>query len=268
MPTRRSFLAAGPAFAAGLAAPNILRGAPPDGKIIINIGASNSLAFGTQGIAYPGGWSATDRIKIWSATRRELEVYLPGALSDFPGYWGTEAKYAQDRSGEQPAEHLFVFKQDMTVNGTLHPNWERFDAGSYWRTMITQLVVARAHIDALGYNPVVDTMLLWEGEAQASNWPMLPALYRYNLAAMLDATRLALGAPSMRVVIARIFPSWDREGVVRQAQMEIGSLPHNAWVDTDDVTKIGDGAHSDAAGTIEVGRRMRIAEHGIIARGG
>jgi Carbohydrate esterase, sialic acid-specific acetylesterase len=110
-------------------------------------------------------------------------------------------------------------------------------------------------------------MLLWEGEAQAQNWPMLPALYRYNLASMLDATRLALDAPHMRVVIARIFPHWDREGVVRQAQVEIGSLPHHAWVDTDDVTKMDDGGHSDVAGTVEVGRRMRLAERGIVARG-
>jgi hypothetical protein len=145
MPTRRKFLISGTAFASVLAAPAILKSAPPDGKIIINIGASNALAFGTKDLAYPGGWRTTDQIGIWSATRQKLEVYVPGALSDFPGYWGTEAKYMQDRIAEHPTEQLFVVKQSMTVNGVLPPNWERFDAaGSYWRTLITQLVIARA----------------------------------------------------------------------------------------------------------------------------
>jgi hypothetical protein len=73
---------------------------------------------------------------------------------------------------------------------------------------------------------------------------------------MLDATRVALGAPNMKAVIARIFPIWDTNGVVRQAQVDVGLLPHNAWVNTGDVTKISDNVHVDVAGTMEVGRRM------------
>jgi hypothetical protein len=125
-----------------------------------------------------------------------------------------------------------------------------------------EMLRSNQRLGALGFNPVVDAMLLWQGEADAQNWPTQVALYRYNLAAMLDATRVALNAPNMKAVIARIFPHWDVTGLVRQAEVEIGSQPHNAWVNTDDVTKI-DSGHADAAGIVEVGRRMWLAYTGI-----
>jgi hypothetical protein len=219
-------------------------------------------------VAYPGGWIQTPQIKIWSVAHQNLEVYVPESLSDFPGTWGPEAKYCQDRLASNPGEQLFIYKQIPFLVNPVPLSWARFDSGSFWQTMMAQITALRPVIAKAEFNPVIDTMLFWQGETDADSWPtrgaILPtALYRYNLASMLDATRLALNAPNMKVVIARIFPSWDPVGFVRQAEVDIGSQPHNAWVDTDDVSKIDNG-HADANGIVEVGRRMWLAGSAIM----
>jgi hypothetical protein len=231
-------------------------------NIIIAAGQSNAIAVGTANVPFPGGWVANEQIKIWRVVNQRWEVYVPGENSVWAGnwgtgYWGPEAQYVHERHAAIPNEPLFIYKQ--LIHSVSLPVYSPFTHGALWQELVVQITAANAVLMAEGLTPIIDTMLWWGGETDAQEWPTKASLFRYDFLSFLDATRKALAAPHMRCVIARIFSYWDRTGVVRAAQRDIGFSYPNAWIDTDDVSKIDDG-HADANGVKEVGHRMYAAD--------
>lgn len=217
-------------------------------------GQSNSLAFGTTGHAFPG-WVASERIKIWSVLHQAFETYTPGAHEDWPGVWGPEAQYVLERAAAAPDEHFFIHKR---VSGAIM-NMTPYAGSTEWPLWMIQIVSSLPLLIAAGYVIKPDVFLLVGGETDAVSWPSGSGLLRYNLSSILSATRVALGAPSMRAVISRCYPFWDQPGLVRAGQVAIGSEPGNRWADVDNVSK-ADPGHSDMLGTIEVGHRLFLAD--------
>jgi hypothetical protein len=258
--SRRKFLAASTALTANFAMPNVLSASAPVASLVLCGGQSNSLAWGTNGIPFPNSWMPTDKVKIWSVAHQNFEIYVPGAAVDWSGFWGPEAQYILERHAAKPDEQLFIYKQNGGSMAELSP----FSTTGFWQAFMTQIISGNAVIAALGFTPVADAMLLTGGETDAVNWPVGSATYRYNCSSFLNAIRTTLGAPQMRAIICRIYPIWDPPGFVRASQQAMGSLPLNAWVDADDISKTSDGGHSDAPGTVEVGHRMWQADMAIL----
>jgi hypothetical protein len=251
---------------AGMPTPNILRASRPMANIVLAVGQSNMLSVFTENQTFPGGWTNDPSIQIFRATTSWVETYQPG-LNSAPvaTFWGPEAEYARQRRIARPTDHLCICK----VLGTRFFPHEATNGGWFpfspvknkWAALIDQATYAKEVLSYLGFIPHHDVMLVWGGEGDVGeDWG---PEFRYYFSLFLDSVRVGLNAPDMRAIIARIFPIFDPGNRVRNAQVDIGSRPGNAWVDIDDVSR-GDGGHADANGTKEVGRRMWVADSAII----
>ena len=86
--------------------------------------------------------------------------------------------------------------------------------------------------------------------------------YEQNLTLLIHRLRSDFGSPTTPFVLGRICPvagNLNRE-TVRAAHVKVGeTLPHAAWVDTDDLPLDQDGIHLLAPGIITLGERFAAA---------
>lgn len=235
-------------------------------NIFTFIGQSNAEAVGTDNLPFPG-WVSDPYIKIWNYFTQQWETYQPGVNSSWMNpRWGPEAQFAVRWRLDNPGCTIYLRKQ--AVGGsTLYPypdpavpDWSpRSIVKKQWMLMIEQTYAAMSALTA----PKLCSTLMFQGESEAALDK--GASYLYDLLEFTDVSRSALNAPNMRFVFARASPTWTNQTpsgpLVREAQQTVGSLLHNAWIDTDDISQSG--GHIDVAGTILVGNRMYDADKAI-----
>jgi Carbohydrate esterase, sialic acid-specific acetylesterase len=272
MISRRRLLATGAAFTSTLAAPNVLRANGPVAHIVLAIGQSNMTSAFTEGQTFPGGWIDDPAIQIWNENAQSVQTYQPGANSSAVGtYWGPEAEYARQRRIARPSDHLCICKvigvrffprPDAAPDSEL--DWFPYSTTKRrWAHLIDQATYTKEVLTSLRFTPRYDVILVFGGESDANENPAWATQFRYYFSLFLDSLRIGLNAPEMRTIITRIFPAWDPGNRVRNAQIDIGSRPGNAWIDIDDVAK-ADAGHASPDGTKEVGSRMWMADSAII----
>ena len=101
-------------------------------------------------------------------------------------------------------------------------------------------------------------MLWMQGESDAK--PQFASAYGENLKNFIETVRKDFENPDLFFVAGRINPTkqnYDQKlvRIVRTAQ-ESCPLEGYAWVDCDDLTKVGDNVHYDTEGLVELGYRM------------
>jgi hypothetical protein len=243
-------------------------------NIVLVAGASNALAYGTDGQPFPGGWTDDPAVMIWNQNAQWIQTYQPGVNSDTVGtYWGPEAEYCRQRRLARPLDNLCVVK--VASGGTMRPLANPSEPTFFpyspvqnqFARLIAQTYYAQEILRFLGHVPVVDVMLVeqGEGEATATVDGIWSTHWRFYASVFFTSVRLAMGAPKMRIVLTRIFPLWDPANRVRNEQVALGGEPQNAWIDIDDVSRLSDDRHFDALGTKEAGRRMWVADSAIIS---
>ena len=86
--------------------------------------------------------------------------------------------------------------------------------------------------------------------------------YARNLSLLVSRLRADFGTPTTPFILGRIcpFPRHPHRETVRTAHRHLGeTLPHAAWVDTDDLPLDTDGIHLVAPGIVTLGERFAAA---------
>jgi hypothetical protein len=105
--------------------------------------------------------------------------------------------------------------------------------------------------------------LLWvQGESDGKDTAMASA-YLDNFVVLVGRLRADFQVPDLPVVALRVNPPFPHAPAVRAA-LEKPGLARYAWVDGDDLAKAKDKLHYDAAGQIELGRRLAKAMVGLL----
>jgi len=249
------------------------------GNVVLVLGQSNAMNFGTSGLPFPGGWTSDAGIQIWNGfkTTPGFEAYNPGINSNgdtSDATWGPEAEYCRQRRLARPNETIYIVKHAIggcglaqKSNGT--PDYSPYSgATKEWEKMLASVIAACNYCNGAGYRVIIDTALICNGETDT----LLQAdanAFQYNLQMFLTSIRGRLQTPNMRAVMMRPFPNSTQGGwlsTVRTAIQTVGGYYRNAWINTDDLTPTvtpNDG-HLVPTSVVTLGARMFAADQAIL----
>jgi len=240
-------------------------------NIILVLGQSNAMNFSTHGTGYPGGWTAASLGSgyadvIWNVGHQAWEQYVPGTNSDpyapTSDCWGPEAAIALAKRAIVPQRCTYIFKYAMGNTGlakTTNFNWSPYSDGMAFTQFCDELQRALTNISAFRL-PVIDECHWIGQESDTGNQADADAAMR-DLPMLAHTIRSRFDAYDMKFIIARIKDGIGQDGLggsktaaIRAAQVACGSMPRNAWVDTDDLT--ASGGHYIPADVVRFGQRM------------
>lgn len=257
-------------------------------EILIRL-QSNGINASTNGVAYPGGWTAPSFGAGW------LEIawigtswaqYVPGSTSyGTQPYWGPEASILLAKRAITPLCQTYVHKFNIGGVGMAQNQGQRGASGdgndwSPWTnrgfaTSCNDLATANAVLAALGLTVEIDECYLIGNESDCFDWAAASALM-HDLPAYISALRVNFSCPDMKVVIARTkatlgsgsaSPSPGKlpyVDLVRAAQVAAGCGYRCAWVDCDDLPSgTYSAGHYDPSGVVTLGTRLAAAAAAI-----
>jgi hypothetical protein len=252
----------------------------PISRMVLTLGQSNSINYGTLNQGFPGGWVSDSGIKIWTGSA--FAAYAPGTNSDGNGgggVWGPEAEYCRQRRLVEPDVPLYIYKHAVGSCGLAAKGAGVFDYSPYttgtnkqWDVAFSGLVAALNALFGSPYNslPVIDAMLICNGETDTILMSDADAFQR-NLEMLILSFRARTQSHNARAVLMRCFPNSTQGSylaTVRAAQETVGSYYRNAYVNTDDLTEssgfTGAAGHLIPASVVELGLRMYEADQAIL----
>lgn len=248
------------------------------GNIVLVVGQSNAMNYGTLGLGFPGGWTPDAGIQIRNNFKAApgFETYNPGVNSngdDMSATWGPEAEYARLRRIARPGETFYIVKhavggRGLAQKGSGTPDYSPYsDTTKDWEKMLTSLVAACNDLNGAGKRAVIDTVLICNGETDSVLQADANA-FAYNLQMFLTSIRGRLQTPNMRAVMMRPFPNSTQGpylSTVRTAIATVGVYYRNAFINTDDLTEstVSPG-HLNPASVVTLGARMFAADQAIL----
>ena len=163
--------------------------------------------------------------------------------------FGPELSFAQEMS-EHLGEPVGIIKH--AVGGTeLATRWDPDGDKSLYQVLFSYVQKAKEsrEIEIVG-------MIWMQGEADSKN-EEYAAAYEQNLKDFVARARKDFDVEAMPYIAGRVNPPKGAKYVnparVRAAQ-ENAEISHYAYINCDELTKVADGVHYDAAGTVEMGR--------------
>ncbi len=140
----------------------------------------------------------------------------------------------------------------------LAEDWNPEIADSLYQRLKEKVLAAQAarDIELVG--------MIWLQGENDSRDKLMSAAYGDNLKALIRRARADFNSPSMFFVAGRVNPHYpDAPQQVRypyvaqvRAAQEGVTLRGYGWINTDDLSKVGDHLHYDTAGLVELGRRF------------
>lgn len=248
-------------------------------NISLVLGQSNAMNFNTHSTGYPGGWTAAAlnggyAETIWNVGHAAWEQYVPGTNSDpyapTSDCWGPEASIGLAKRALVPQRATYFFKYCMGGTGlakTTNFNWNPYSDSMAFTQFCDELQKALTNLAAFRL-PVIDECF-WIGQESDTSVQADADAGMVDLPMLAHAIRSRFDAYDMKFVIARMKDGIGVDGLggsktaaVRASQEATGSLPRNAYVNTDNLTATG--GHYIVSDVVTLGTRLFTASQGII----
>ncbi len=249
--------------------------------LILVLGQSNAMNYGTLSLAFPGGWTPDPGIQIWNSTA--FVTYDPGVNSngmDASTTWGPEAEYARQWRVRNPDETLYIFKLAWGGTGdgvaakplgTYDWNVDSLASDQPYKMfprMYTGVVNCANLLYTVDGTVNIDTILYCGTETDTVLQADADACYT-NLLAVITGIRGQFQRPNARCVLSRPFPNATQGAylnTVRAAVEAVGSLYNNAYVSLDGLEEsVPRPGHLTPAATVTMGSLMFAADLNLIA---
>lgn len=192
-------------------------------------------------------------IQLWHNKRNQWGALAPTHRL------GPEIGFGHAIAEAFPDEDVRLVK--YAINGTaLYNDWAPTDGPQYTGFM-KAAQGALSDLEAKQLPHEIAGMLWLQGESDAKE--NMGASYEANLVAFIQHMRSEFNTPEMPFIIARVrnfYGKGEQAQMVRTAQQSIAeTIPYIAWFDTDDLNPLVNGGHYGLAGTLEIGKRFKIA---------
>lgn len=247
-------------------------------NVSLVLGQSNAMTFSTIGVPYPSGWP-TQSLNggyaevIWNIVNQNLEQYVAGINSEVvpvgSSAWGPETGIAMTKRGYSPQRSSYFIKYAVGSTGlAMNSNpavndWSPYSQGKAFGKAMDQFDLASAAL--MPYrNLEVDTCY-WIGNETDTQDAISAAAMVRDLPAFAEAIRDRTKSPDMKFVLSLVkngLPNGGWTADVRAAQIAVGSLRRNAYVETNDLTWTG--GHYDPSQVIILGQRLEAAANSIV----
>ncbi|MCA8977281.1 MAG: hypothetical protein KDC98_21345, partial [Planctomycetes bacterium] len=243
-----------------------------EADLVLFFGQSNC-----EGWAHPEGLPAGLRgaqpvVRIWNVVERRWQAVEAGRNTNYsPGapFFGAELGLAAAAAGQTTPVWIIKAAQSPSSLGPTPGPWNEWGAhaGELYPLLIARVEMAADAIRKQGLVPRVRAIWMMQGESDALEKGLARG-YAGHLEELLLTLRVDL---ELRDLVGRVPPRlriglidarlgalglpWT--GRVRDAQRAVAAnLSDCAVVETSDLSVLADGIHFDAAGLVELGRRL------------
>ncbi|MEZ5452990.1 MAG: sialate O-acetylesterase [Thiothrix sp.] len=217
-------------------------------RLIILAGQSNMMGRG----------KVNDLPATYKTTPANVTFFYQGRehpLAKF-AWFGPEVSFAHDVARAFPNDHIILVKQ--AASGSLIQQWQ--PGQGLYKALLRQVGFATDAEE----NGKVDAILWMQGESDARSAPDVANQYGSRFATLVSSLRKDLQSPDSLFIYGQVsleHPEHnDTIEAVRSQQKSAQSQLANAlMIPTDNLGRLDDGIHFNAAGQMELGKRFAKA---------